>query len=517
MALGRTLSIARVGMRAHVVEVEVDVASGLPRFTLTALADRVLGQVEPRVKSAVTNSGERWPNRRVTVALSPAMVPKSGSGFDVAVACALLVADEALPAEPLRDTVVLGELALDGRIRGVPGVLPAVIGAAAAGFTRVVVPRLNLVEARLVPGVDVVGAGSLTELCAWLRGERSLSSEPEPVAPAPTVEHQPDLADVAGQPVGRRAVEVAAAGGHHLLMTGPPGVGKTMLAERLPGLLPDLTDGEALEVTAIHSVAGRLAPGRPLITRPPYCAPHHTASVAAVVGGGTGIAAPGAASFAHRGVLFLDEAPEFRREALDALRQPLETGEVTLARSAGVATYPARFLLVLAANPCACATATGAGREPASCRCTSTQRRRYFERLSGPLLDRVDLRVALGPVPRTALVGGEGEPTATVRARVAAARERARERLRGTPWLTMAEVPGPVVRRRWPLPAAVTRPLYLDLDRGVVSARGVDRALRVVWTIADLAGRAAPTADDVDEVRFLRSSALLRPPVAVTA
>src|SRR5438067_2424921 len=294
MAVAKALSVALVGINAQVVEVEVDVATGLPGFVLTALSDRVLTQLVHRMRSAVTNSGENWPNRRITVGLSPATVPKSGSGFDLPVACALLVADEMLPAHCLDGLALIGELGLDGRVHPVTGVLPAVIGAVRAGVTRFVVPRANVAEAGLVPGAEVVGVSCLAELCSWLRGlltefpDDGVDERTDPAQPP-----EPDFADVLGQARGRRVMEIAAAGGHHVFLGGPPGVGKTMLAERLPGLLPDLTVEEALEVTAIHSLAGRLPPGGRLISRPPYCAPHHSSSLAAIVGGGQRIAAPG--------------------------------------------------------------------------------------------------------------------------------------------------------------------------------------------------------------------------------
>jgi magnesium chelatase family protein len=352
MALARTLSVALVGTEAHVVDVEVDVATAaLPGFTLAALSDRALKHAQHRLYSAVKNSGEEWPNRKVTVGLSPASAPKTGSRFDLGIACALLAASGAIPKAPLQDLVVLGELGLDGRVKPVNGVLPAVIGAFRGGLTRFVVPLANLGEARLVAAADIRGVSHLAEMAAWLRGEGQLTTEPPATPLTDSVAEGPDLADVVGQDHARRVMEVAAAGGHHVFLQGPPGVGKTMLAERLPGLLPPLTDNEALEVTGIHSVAGRLAPGRPLIRRPPFFAPHHSSTKASLIGGGSGIAMPGAVSLAHRGVLFLDEAPEFGARTLDALRQPLESGSVTINRAAGIATYPSRFLLVLAANP----------------------------------------------------------------------------------------------------------------------------------------------------------------------
>jgi magnesium chelatase family protein len=492
MALARAWSVALVGIDGHLVEIEADLAQGIPALTMIGLPDAALAESRDRIKAAILNSGEAWPSQRITLALSPASMPKRGSSFDVALAAGVLAANGAVPAEALLGRVLLGELGLDGRIRGVPGVLPAVLSAARAGFEKCLVPVDNLAEARLVPGISATGVRSLSSLVQVLRGEHD-GDEPTARPPAGAPATVPDLIDVAGQPEGRTAIEVAAAGGHHLFLMGPPGAGKTMLAERMPGILPRLTLDEALDVTAIHSVAGRLPTTEPLITTAPFQDPHHNTTVAAIVGGGSGVARPGAACLAHRGVLFLDEAPEFERRVLDALRQPLEKGWVSIARAGGTAVYPSCFCLVMAANPCPCA------RPGTACTCPPDKRRRYMARLSGPLLDRVDLRVNIPRVTRAEMLAedGRGEPSAAVAARVAMARATASARYAGTPWRTNNDVPPTQLRRLWPIPRAATAAAESALDLGQITARGFGRILRVAWTIADLQGVGVPGGDQV--------------------
>ncbi|WP_149178925.1 YifB family Mg chelatase-like AAA ATPase [Streptomyces sp. TRM49041] len=521
MGFARTCSVALIGVDGVVVEVQADLEPGVAAFTLVGLPDKSLSESRDRVRAAMVNSGAEWPQKKLTVGLSPASVPKAGSSFDLAVACAVMGAAELIDPRSIADLVLIGELGLDGRVRPVRGVLPAVIAAAEAGYEQVVVAEQNAGEASLVPGVAVLGVRSLRQLVAVLTDgpvpEEEPAEEGRPdamlaglVVPGAGIgtglaadpADGPDLADVAGQRAARLALEVSAAGGHHLLLSGPPGAGKTMLAERMPGLLPPLTPSESLEVTAVHSVAGILPPGKPLVSRAPYCAPHHSATMQSLVGGGNGMPRPGAVSLAHRGVLFLDEAPEFSGKALDALRQPLEAGHVVVARAAGVVRLPARFLMILAANPCPCGRHSIQGD---TCECPSSVIRRYQARLSGPLLDRVDLRIEVEPVSRADLLASDGESTATVAARVQGARERATARLTGTPWLRNAEVPGHELRTRWqPAPGALAA-AERDIERGLLTARGLDRVLRVAWTLADLAGRDRPETRDINLALELRT------------
>ncbi|MDX2191739.1 MAG: YifB family Mg chelatase-like AAA ATPase [Gemmatimonadales bacterium] len=485
--LARIRSAALLGIDAAPIDVEVDISNGLPSFQTVGLPGGAVREGRSRVAAALQHAGFQFPLRRITASLAPSDLPKSGAALDLPLALAVLAASGQLPAAALEGLLVVGELGLEGDLRPVRGVLSIALLARAEGVRALVVPAANAAEAAVVEGLAVAGARTLADVCAYVRGALAL---PPPVAPARPVAPRDDvdLAEVRGQPTARRALEVAAAGAHSLLFIGPPGAGKTLLARRLPTILPALTPTEALECTRIHSVAGTLPPGRGLLGVRPFRAPHATVSDAGLVGGGRH-PSPGEVSLAHGGVLFLDELPEFRRGVLEALRQPLEDGHVTIARAARRVTFPARVLLCAAMNPCPCGWAGVAGR----CRCAPDAVTRYRGRISGPLLDRFDLQLELPPVRYAELAGAPGEGSAAVRARVEAARaqQQARAARLGAYAAANAHLGVRDVRRACPLEPPAEALLREAMERLGLSARAYHRVLKVARTIADLAASEA--------------------------
>lgn len=491
MSLARSCGVVINGIDGLIVEIEAYLAQGLPGMTIVGLGDTAVGESRDRVRAAIQNSGLTWPaERRITIGLSPASVRKNGASLDLGIALAILTAQGAVDTDV--EYAAVGELALDGRVSPIRGVLVAAAAALKANITTLLVPHSQVSEAQLVDGLTVIGVSSLHDALAFLRGQEwevphtATVTRIEPPAP--------DMADVRGQHAARLGLEIAAAGGHHIAFLGSPGVGKTMLAQRLPGLLPKLDAQTAVEVTSIHSAAGLLPMGSGLIRIPPFQAPHHTASSAAMIGGGSGHVRIGMVTLAHAGVLCLDEAAEFDRGVLDALRQPLESGTVTVSRAGFTAQLPARFQMVLASNPCPCGKFQGDGSD---CTCTPHVRRRYFARLSGPLLDRIDIRVSLERPTLAELdpTLGDAEPTAPIAQRIQAARERAAHRYRELPWSLNAHIPGPTLRKHFRLHPNAQAVLINGGSH--LSARAYDRVLRLAWTIADLQEHSEPTPSDV--------------------
>jgi magnesium chelatase family protein len=483
------------GVDGRVVTVEVHVSPGLPGYTVVGLPDTAGRESRERVRAAILSSRLEYPQQRVTVNLAPASVRKAGSGLELAVALALLSASDGLPPGVLDNVAVLGELGLDGRVRPVVGALGLVDALVHAGASHVIVPMANAAEATLIPGAKVRAARSLGELVACLRGEIPWPDAPDPPGREPdeSDSDEPlDLADVRGLEFARSGLAVAAAGAHHALFVGPPGVGKTMLARRLPSILAPLTAAEALEVAKIHSAAGT-GRGQTLRADPPFRNPHHSASAVALVGGGSPRARPGEITLAHRGALFLDELPEFPVTVLESLRQPLEERVVRVSRASGTIAFPADFVMIACANPCPC------GRGAATCRCGDVQRARYARRLSAPLLDRFDLRIKIEEAGTT-----PGLPSSETAAAVAAAAERQRSRLAGTPWRRNAHVPAGALECLCALPRDARAAWHEICAARLLTGRGAARIRRVARTIADLADRAEISASDVERAAWMR-------------
>ena len=504
--LSLAFSAGMQGIEGYVVRVEADSAPGTPIFSIIGMPDRALGEATGRVRAAIFNSGFAFPAGRLLVNLSPADVRKEGPAFDLPIALALLAMDEQIDRLELQNFAGFGELALDGTLRPVNGILPMVLGARNAGFDKLIVPEANAAEAALVDNIELYAVGSLHHAAAVILGSGSKwRRRTTPPQIQPRERAHGDLCDVRGQQGAKRALEIAAAGGHNLLFVGPPGCGKTMLARRLPSILPAMTNDEALEVTKIYSVAGLLGTQTGIVGARPFRFPHHTISQAALVGGGGGnrLIKPGEISLAHLGVLFLDELPEFNRSAIEVMRQPVEEGTVTIARAAGTYTYPARFMLVASMNPCPCGHR---GTRSAECRCDDAAVAKYVAKLSGPLLDRIDLQIEIRRVPFEEMVRQEAAETSdTIRARVETARAVQSQRFAGSAYFCNAEIPANAVRTYCRLDDTAMRLLAAACAKRHFSARALDRIARVARTIADLAACEHIRSEHVAEAIQYRS------------
>lgn len=537
MIIGNALSIGMLGMKAFLIQLQAFVSEGLPAFSIIGLPDTSLCEARERVKSACRTIGYRWPQTRVTVNLSPAAMPKHGSSYDLAIAASVLSTKKIIPTSALHNTVLLGELNLDGSILPVHGVLPSTLYAKDQGIQRMIVPFENLAEAQLVNGIETIGIHTIRDLVVALHGklaqqtttttsspeDTSLARQqtldlgsiqtPEMLLSMESTVQVGDMSEVLGQEHAKWALEVAAAGGHHMLMIGPPGSGKTMLASRMPGIMCPLDENEQLEVASIRSLCGTLAQYG-ISDIPPFEAPHHTASSAALIGGGSGIAQPGIITKAHRGVLFIDEAPEISPRVLQTLREPLESGFVAVSRSKGTVFYPARFQLIMAANPCPCGYAYGNAER---CTCKERDRIRYFSRLSGPILDRIDIQMDVPAVERIEQIPPHNSAknaassqfqtqvmsSATMRKHVITARRIAQERFRQQGWSCNAQASGTWLRQYTSRQSINL--INHALEQHQLSLRGADRTLRLAWSLADLSGHTSPSVDDVAQAISLRT------------